>query len=202
MNNLRGRTYATDAGHDHPERLLDKLTRVLREESQSLQPRLLLIHFIASLIPRYTGGRIRAQLLRSAGVPIGKGTVVLGAPLLYGTGPIQKRIRIGKNGIINIGCVFDLSAPITVGDGVGIGHEVMLLTSSHLIGSHMNRAGNLTTAPVTIGNGAWLGARSVVLPGMNVGEGSVVGSGAIVTKDVPANTLVGGIPARVIRPLD
>jgi maltose O-acetyltransferase len=78
----------------------------------------------------------------------------------------------------------------------------MLLTSSHHIGNQIHRAGPLTTAPVIIENGTWIGARSVVLPGVTVGAGSVVASGAIVTRNVPPNTLVGGVPARVLRTID
>jgi maltose O-acetyltransferase len=55
--------------------------------------------------------------------------------------------------------------------------------------------------PVTIGNGAWLGARCTILPGVNVGEGAIVAAGAVVTHDVPANTMVAGVPARAIRDL-
>lgn len=202
MENLRGQAPTKQAGHKHPEKLPARLARVLREETQSLQPRLLLIRMIANLIPRYTGGRLRAQLLRSADITIGKGTVIMGVPLLYGSGPIARRIQIGEDVMINIGCVFDLSAPITIGDDVGIGHESMILTSSHMIGAHGRRTGPLTTAPVAIGHGVWLGARSVVLPGVDIGAGCVVGAGAVVTKSVPANTLVGGVPARAIRALD
>jgi maltose O-acetyltransferase len=80
-----------------------------------------------------------------------------------------------------------------------LGHEVMLMTSSHEIGSDEHRAGPLYTAPITIKDGVWIGSRSVVLPGVTVGAGSVVAAGAIVTKDVPPHTLVGGVPARIIR---
>lgn len=201
MNNLRGQAQASKAGHDQPEKPIQKLARVLREESLSLQPRLLLAHMIAELIPRFTGGRIRSQILRATGFHIGHGSVILGMPLIYGVGNLRGRLSIGEHVMINIGCVFDLSAPITIGDETAIGHEVMILTSSHHIGQPSRRAGPLTAEPVVIEPGAWLGARSIVLPGVTVGAGSVIGAGAIVTKSVPANTLVGGVPAHVIRTL-
>ncbi|NTU65300.1 MAG: hypothetical protein HGB05_18340 [Chloroflexi bacterium] len=64
------------------------------------------------------------------------------------------------------------------------------------------RAGATFSAPVTIQDGTWLGARCIVLPGVTVGRGSVVGAGSVVTKDVPPNTLVGGVPAKVIRSIN
>jgi maltose O-acetyltransferase len=123
----------------------------------------------------------------------------MGTPRLYGPGKVLQQLRIGDHTIINIGCVFDLNGKIIIGDHVGVGHEVMLLTSSHQIGGTIHRAGPLFTAPITIEDGAWIGARSVVMPGITIGAGSIVGAGAIVTKDVPPNTMVGGVPARVIR---
>lgn len=201
MNNIKAQMQA-DADDDEPEGLTHKLARVLREETYSLQPKLLLLHMLVSLIPRYTGGRLRAQLMRAAGFRIGHGTVLLGMPLLYGTGDLRPRLKIGDHVTVNIDCILDLNAPITIGTHAALGHEVMILTSSHKIGYSSRRAGPLITAPVVIKTGAWLGSRSIVLPGVTIGEGSVVGAGSLVNKDVPANTLAGGIPARVIRELD
>jgi maltose O-acetyltransferase len=188
--------------HNETEGLAAKIGRVFHEESRSIQPRFLLIYLLTSLIPRYAGGRLRTRIIRAAGVQVGRGTVMMGTPLMYGVGDICRRIHIGENVMINIGCVFDLNAPISIGNHAAIGHEVMLLTSSHHIGNQIHRAGPLTTAPVIIENGTWIGARSVVLPGVTVGAGSVVASGAIVTRNVPPNTLVGGVPARVLRTID
>lgn len=203
MNNIRAQAH-TDADDDdeQPEQIIFKLKRVLREETYSLQPQLLLTRMLASLIPRYTGGRLRSQILRAAGFRIGHGTVLLDMPLLYGSGNLRPRLEIGDHTTININCIFELNAPITIGEHAGIGHEVLILTSSHKMGDSGRRAGSLITAPVVIKSGAWLGARSIVLPGVTIGEGSVVGAGSLVTKDVPANTLAGGMPARVIRELD
>jgi acetyltransferase-like isoleucine patch superfamily enzyme len=77
----------------------------------------------------------------------------------------------------------------------------MILTSSHELGPTMQRAGPLFRRPVRIGQGAWVGARSVVLPGVSIGDGAVVAAGSMVTKDVPPNVLVGGVPASVRRSL-
>ncbi|NNJ11086.1 acyltransferase [Chloroflexales bacterium ZM16-3] len=179
--------------------IITKIGQILHEELSPLQPRLILIRFMTSLIPRYAGTRLRAHILRAAGIQIGHGSILMGTPLLYGEGKIIRQLHIGGYTVINIGCVFDLSGPIMIGDHVAIGHEVMFLTSSHQIDKAIHRAGPLFTAPITIEDGAWIGARSVVMPGITIGAGSIVGAGAIVTKDVPPNTMVGGVPARVIR---
>jgi maltose O-acetyltransferase len=63
------------------------------------------------------------------------------------------------------------------------------------------RAGDLKAEPVTIGDGAWIGARATILPGVTIGGGAVVAAGSVVTRDLPANVLAGGVPARVIREL-
>jgi maltose O-acetyltransferase len=179
-----------------------KVGYVLREESAALQPRFILLHILSSLIPHYVGSRIRTHMLRLAGVMIGDGSVIMGMPRMHGSGTIHRRIRIGRNAVINIGCFFDLNAQIEIGNHVALGHEVMILTSSHHIGGAEHRAGPLYTAPVKICDGAWIGSRSVILPGITIGEGSVVGAGAIVTKDVPPHALVGGVPARTIRTVE
>lgn len=90
--------------------------------------------------------------------------------------------------------VFDLHAEIVVGDYVSLGQQVMLLTWTAETG--------LPPRPVRIEAGVWLGARSIILPGVTVGRGAIVAAGAVVAEDVPPDTLVGGVPAGVIRLLD
>jgi maltose O-acetyltransferase len=75
------------------------------------------------------------------------------------------------------------------------------LTVDHEIGPSENRCGEVLVAPVIIGDGAWLASRVTILPGVTVGNGSIVAAGAVVTHDVPPNTLVAGVPARVVRDL-
>lgn len=77
----------------------------------------------------------------------------------------------------------------------------MLMTGSHHLGNSQRRAGDFTAQPIRICDGVWLGARSTVLPGVTLHEGAVVGAGAIVNRDVPPNSLVAGVPARLIRDL-
>ncbi len=111
-----------------------------------------------------------------------------------------KNIHIGKNVFINMGCKFQDQGGIFIGDGALIGHNVVLATLNHAI-SPGDRA-TMIPAPIHIGRHVWIGANATVLPGVTIGDGAIVAAGAVVTKDVPKNTMVGGVPARVIRTID
>ncbi|WP_299092008.1 DapH/DapD/GlmU-related protein [uncultured Microbacterium sp.] len=89
----------------------------------------------------------------------------------------------------------------TIGNDVSLGPFVRLITDSHDIGPSHKRAGRPRHDPIVIGDGTWIGASVTVLGGVTIGRGCVVAAGALVTADVPANTLVGGVPARHIRDL-
>jgi acetyltransferase-like isoleucine patch superfamily enzyme len=182
--------------------MIEKLRHVLREETEGLHIKLLLSKLILRLLPPYVGSRLRVHILRWVGFQIGHGTVMSGTPILSGVGHIYDRLHVGEQCYFNVDCFFDLSAPITIGDYVRLGHQVMLMTNTHKMGDAICRAGDLESFPVTIGRGAWLGARSTILPGVTVGEGAIVAAGAVVTKDVPANCIVGGVPAKIIKRLE
>ena len=106
-----------------------------------------------------------------------------------------KGIRIGDEVNIGPGVLLDGRCGLTIGNKVTISYEAIVWTQSHDYNSP-NFAGK--GAPVTIGNKAWICSRAIILPGITVGEGAVVASGAVVTHDVPPYTVVGGIPARAI----
>lgn len=163
--------------------------------------RLLFVQLLATLLPVSVGNRVRAWVLRLAGFRIGHGTIFMGMPVITGPRDLYSRLVIGRACWFNSGVVLDLGAPVTIGDRVAMGHNVMLLTTSHRLGSGARRAAVVYTRPIVIGDGAWLGSRSIILPGITVGAGGVVGAGAVVTRDVAPNTLVGGVPARLIREL-
>ncbi len=105
--------------------------------------------------------------------------------------------RIGKNVYINHLCSMLDMGTITIGDNVLIGPKVNILSEEHPVDPADRKA--LMVRPVVIKNGAWIGAGATILPGVTVGENSVVAAGAVVNKDVPDNTVVGGIPARVLK---
>lgn len=111
-----------------------------------------------------------------------------------------KNITIGKNVFINSGCRFQDQGGITIGDDTLIGHNVVLATLNH--GFAPNKRKNLYPAPIVIGKNVWIGANATVLPGVTIGDNAVVAAGAVVTKDVPVNAVVGGVPARVIKKID
>ena len=171
----------------------------LHQEFYGWHGRLHLVQALALPLPPNVGSRLRVALLRMIGFSIGKRTVMWGMPTLMGGGNIYQRLYIGQECWFNIGCILELGANIRIGDCVALGPQVAILTTSHHIGDGRRRAGQTFVKPVHINDGAWLGARCTILPGVTIGTGAVVAAGATVIKDVPANTLVGGVPAVPIR---
>jgi len=155
-----------------------------------------------SLVPVNTGGRLRVRILRLAGFHIGPGTTMWGPPAIVGVGNIYPRLAIGRNVFLNSGCLLDLADTITIEDEAALGYEVMLITGAHDYHFHRRRTGAVTPKPVRIGAGSWLGARCTILPGVTIGAGAVVAAGAVVTKPVPPDTLVAGVPAVAVRQLN
>lgn len=95
-----------------------------------------------------------------------------------------------------------IRAKVTIGSRVAIGAFCRLVTDNHELGSSSQRAGKFFTEPITICDGVFIGANVTVVGGVTIGGGSIVGAGAVVVKDVPPNSVVGGVPARLIRQLD
>jgi maltose O-acetyltransferase len=108
---------------------------------------------------------------------------------------------VGARTFANYGLVALDVVCITIGDDVQIGPNVQLLTPKHPLDAAERRAKWESGAPITIGDNVWLGGGAIVLPGVTIGDHTVVGAGAVVTHDLPANVVVAGNPARVIRGL-
>ncbi len=108
-------------------------------------------------------------------------------------------ISIGARTFINSCCTMLDTAPITVGDECHIAANVQLVGATHPIDPGPRRAGWEYARPVAVADGVWLGAGVIVLPGVSVGENTVVGAGSVVTRDLPANVIAYGNPARVAR---
>ncbi|KAA9394869.1 sugar O-acetyltransferase [Kocuria coralli] len=115
------------------------------------------------------------------------------------TADCGKNIRLGERVFINSGCRFQDQGGITIGDDALVGHNVVIATLNHDLDPELRAS--TVPAPVVIGHSVWIGANATVLPGVTIGDGAVVAAGAVVTKDVPARTVVGGVPARVIKNL-
>jgi maltose O-acetyltransferase len=108
-------------------------------------------------------------------------------------------ISIGPRTFVNYGGVFADVARISIGADVQIGPNVQLLTPTHPIDPEPRRAKWEAAEPITLGDNVWLGGGVIVCPGVTIGENTVVGAGAVVAKDLPANVVAVGNPARVIR---
>ncbi|WP_426479342.1 DapH/DapD/GlmU-related protein [Chryseobacterium sp. CBSDS_008] len=121
-------------------------------------------------------------------------TVAVFPPLYINNGT---NLHIGKNVFINFDCTFLSLGGITIEDNVLIGPKVSLLSEGHPL--QPAERDSLVPGKIHIKKNAWIGANSTILPGVTIGENAVVAAGAVVSKDVAANTVVGGIPAKLIR---
>lgn len=132
------------------------------------------------------------HLLDSAGMNV---NIEHGAD--FGSG---KGVEIGDRSGLGVNC--KVGSPLSIGNNVMMGSNVLILTVGHKfsdVSIPMIRQGNLPAKKVTIGDDVWIGDRAIILPGVNIASGSIVGAGSVVTKDVPEFSIVGGVPARIIR---
>jgi acetyltransferase-like isoleucine patch superfamily enzyme len=113
--------------------------------------------------------------------------------LIAGSG----RIRIGDDVFVNGGAILFSMKELVIEDAVAISNEVYICDSN----SHGMEGGDVYEAPVRIGRGSWIGARAMILPGVTIGSRVMVAAGSVVTRDVPADSLVAGNPGRVVRTL-
>lgn len=176
----------------NPLSKLQRTVAYVRDQISQVHPTLIVARILLLPLPRFTFGQVRAAVLRSIGFKIGSKSGFYDMPKIFGRGAFQKQLQVGRACWINIGCHFDLSAPIVIGNGVGIGPEVMLMTGTHEMGPENNRTGHYIALPVTIDDGVWIGARCTIMPGVTIGKGSVIATGTTVTRDVPPNTILNG----------
>ncbi len=111
-----------------------------------------------------------------------------------------KNTKIGKNVFINFDCTFLDLGGITIEDNVMLAPKVCLLSEVHPISAKDRQT--LRTGKIHIKKNAWIGANATIMQGVTIGENSVVAAGAVVSKDVPDNTIVGGIPAKIIKKIE
>lgn len=108
-----------------------------------------------------------------------------------------KNITVGKCVFLNTGCTFQDRGGIIIGDGTQIGQNVTLVTLNH--GSVPETRHTTYPAPIVIEENVWIGANVTVLPGVTIGRNAIIAAGAVVTKNVPANTVAGGVPAKTLK---
>lgn len=145
------------------------------------------------IINRY----VRPALARFCGAKCGPG-VILQKGIFYGN---PKRLQIGAKSAISRGGFLDGYEKITIGDNVAIAFDVTFVTGTHELGPKEKRAGNVFGKPVVIGDGVWIAAGAIIGPGTEIGAGSMVSAGAAVMQSVAPNSLVAGVPGRVMTAL-
>jgi acetyltransferase-like isoleucine patch superfamily enzyme len=151
----------------------------------------------AELNGRYhTPEEIRELFSQLIGKPVDK-TFAMFPPFNTDCG---KNISVGKNVFINSGCRFQDQGGITIGDGTLIGHNVVLATLNHDIDPR--KRSTIHPRPILIGKNVWIGANVTIVPGVTIGDGATIAAGAVVTKDVPENVIVGGVPAKFIKKIE
>lgn len=110
-------------------------------------------------------------------------------------------IETGENFFMNMNCVILDGAEVTFGDNVFVAPGCGFYTAGHPLDAERRNAGLEYALPIRIGNNVWIGAHVCVLPGVTIGDNSVIGAGSVVTKDIPSGVLAAGNPCRVIRPI-
>ena len=148
---------------------------------------------------RPTEAEKREELLREMFAEIGKGCYIE-PPFHANFG--GKHIHFGKNVYCNFGVTMVDDTYIYVGDYTLFAPNVVVATAAHPILPEIRKYGSQYNAPVHIGKNCWIGASAVILPGVTIGDNSVIGAGSIVTKDIPPNCVAVGNPCRVLREID
>ncbi len=141
--------------------------------------------------------KLRVSLYKKLGVTI-EGKSKLSQFTIYGK---ESYLHLHNNCEINYGCFILAKDKITIGENSTLAYNVSILTSANPNGPHnlLSKIYPAKTAPVTIKDNVWVGANSVILPGVTIGSCCVIAAGAVVNRDVPDNTMVGGVPAKFIK---
>lgn len=111
------------------------------------------------------------------------------------------QISIGDGFIANYNLTILDEAPVTFGDRVFLGPNVSIYTVNHALLPDQRNVGIMRSLPVTVGNNVWIGGNTIIMQGVTIGDGTVIGAGSVVTRDIPAGVIAVGNPCRVLRPI-
>lgn len=175
-----GKTLNTEEIHRFMDKMSDEARRITFELNGSY----------------HTQEEVRALLSRLFGHDVDSSLRVF--PPFYTD--FGKNIHIGKNVFINACCHFQDHGGVTLGDGCQIGHNVVFATLNH--GMAPEDRGTTYPAPIRLGKNVWVGSNATILQGVSIGDNSIVAAGAVVTRDVPENVIVAGVPAKIIKTID
>jgi len=168
-----------------------------------LHLKLHLVHALCGPMPAFWSGRLRARLYRAAGFAVHESASIWGnVELTSGLPDFYAKLTIGKGSVVSTRVTINLDERVSIGDHVTIGPHVLIYSGSHRSGpQHQRCHPGVTGKPVHIGAGCWIRVGAIILPGVTIGDGSVVAAGAVVSGDVPPNSYVEGNPARVVKTL-
>jgi len=154
-----------------------------------------IIQFLANKYIEFFA-RLRVKFY-SMFLPIGKNTLILKGFEVRNPGGL----KIGNNCYVNINFFVQASGRVTIGNDVLIGPGTYIISENHTFGNlkKLIRNQDIEKAPVLIGNNVWIGVGVIILPGVTIGDGCVIAAGAVVTKSFPKNSVIGGVPAKIIK---
>lgn len=166
----------------------DEMIAFMRAESDAVR------RILFDLNGRYhTPDEVRALFAEAIGQPVDPGFRLF--PPFYTD--FGRNIHLGRNVFINACCQFQDQGGIFIGDDCLIGHSVVMATLNH--GLRPAERQHLTHRPIRLGRGVWVGAHATILGGVTIGDDAVIAAGAVVNHDVAPRTVVGGVPARLIK---
>jgi maltose O-acetyltransferase len=188
--------------NDERPGFVHRLSQAVASELAQVRPRQHLLSMVSRAIPPNVGAEVRASLLRARGIHVGQRTLVHGTPdVTGGESRGFEKLSIGDDCVIHEGCQFEVGDVIQIGNGVTIGHQVLIITTTHELGPRTHRCGPAVRHPVIVEDGVIIGPRCVILPGVTIGAGAVIDSSTVVNKSVPPNVRMRGIPAKQVEQL-